>query len=162
MSEFTTTIDAGIGNAMRSHSGARRSTGARLARAGALLVAGLFALHGFAHAVGVAGIFGLGDTPVENTSTLLAASTPGSAAMSALGVLWVVALGLFFFAAAGIVLERSWWLPLAFAATLLSLALCAVWAEAAVVGLVLNIVILIHLVAWMLARRITAQDGHHA
>ena len=134
-----------------------RSPGARVARTGTLLVAALLALHGLAHAAGVAGILGLGDRAAENTSTLLSGLDPASPAFRTLGVLWIVALGLFVVAAAGIVLKKSWWLATAFAATLLSLALCVVWSHAAIVGLVLNAVILVGLADYALMHRRTAR-----
>ena len=120
--------------------------GSIVARAAVLLAAGLFVLHGAAHAVGVAGVLGLGEQGAENTSTLLAGSAPGSPALYALGAVWILALGLFVAAAAGLVLRRGWWLPVAFAATLVSIAVCFVWYEAAIVGLVLNVFILAGLV----------------
>jgi hypothetical protein len=98
-------------------------------------------------------IFGIGDTPAENLSTLVPGLLPGSMALGALGVLWVVALGLFVAAAVGIVLKRIWWLATAFAATGVSLALCIVWFDAAIVGLVLNSVILVGLLACAVWRR---------
>lgn len=153
MSDQTTAIQMGPANAGRAPATRSRSLSERLARAGALLAAVLFALHGVAHAAGVAGIFGLGDTPAENLSTLVPGLDPASLTFRALGVLWMVALGLFVAAAVGIVLKRSWWLATAFAATVVSLVLCIVWFDAAIVGLVLNSVIVVGLVACTVLRR---------
>lgn len=144
---------------VRPH-GATRATRMSLPRVGVLLVAVLFLLHGLAHAAGLAGIFGLGDAPAENISTLAAGLAPDDLTFRLLGAAWVVALVLFVAASAGIVLRRRWWLPLAVAATTVSLALCLVWARAAVVGLVLNWDILLGLAVWMyLGRRRTCARG---
>jgi hypothetical protein len=158
MSDHTTTTTIGPGVAGRASAARGRPFGARPARVGALFVAALFALHGAAHAAGVAGIFGLGDAAAENTSSLLPGLDPGSSAFQALGMLWVVALGLFIAAATGLVLKKSWWLGAAVAATLLSLALCVVWFDAAIVGLVLNGVILLGLLGYALPRRRAARS----
>jgi len=141
MSAHTDTIKPGIGVSPQTPDADRRSAGGVRARAAALLVAGLFVLHALAHAVGVKDIWGVG-VEVTNTSTLLFGLNPGSPVYAALGVVWVAALALFVGAAAGIVLRRRWWLPLAFAASGVSLALCVLWLEAAIVGLVVNLVIL--------------------
>ena len=110
-----------------------------------------FAAHGFAHAVGIGEILGLRGE-ASNTSTLFASLDPSSVAYRALGALWVVALVLFVAAAAGIVLRKSWWLVAAFAAALVSLALCVAWYDAAIVGLVVNVVILAGLVVYTVAQ----------
>lgn len=157
MSDHTTATTIGPGVAGRASAARSRPFGARPRRAGALLVAAVFALHGAAHAAGVAGIFGLGGDAAENTSSLLPGLDPGSLAFQALGMLWVVALGLFIATATGLALRKSWWLGAAVAATLLSLALCVVWFEAAIVGLVLNGVLLLGLLGCAMTRRKAAE-----
>lgn len=122
------------------------------ARVAALLVAGFFALHGLAHIVGIKGIWGIG-APADNSSTYLTGLDPHSAAYVALGGVWLVACLLFIAAAAGIVLRRAWWLPIAFAAAALSLVLCILWRDAAIVGLVVNAVILVGLTVFGVVRR---------
>jgi hypothetical protein len=122
------------------------------ARAAALLVAGFFVLHALAHLVGLKDIWGLG-AEVSNTTTYLTGVDPHSAAYAALGAVWLAACLLFVGAAAGIVLRRSWWLPVAFAAAALSLAACVLWFDAAIVGLVVNAVILAGLVVWTVIHR---------
>jgi hypothetical protein len=123
-----------------------------VARAAALLVAGFFVLHALAHLVGIKDIWGVG-VAASNTTTYLTGLDPHSPAYLALGAVWLAACLLFVGAAAGIVLRRSWWLPMAYAAALLSLALCVLWFEAAIVGLVVNAVILAALVVWTIAHR---------
>jgi hypothetical protein len=130
-----------------------------VARAAALLVAGFFVLHALAHVVGLKDIWGIG-AEATNSTTYLTGLDPHSAVYVALGVAWLAALVLFVGAAAGIVLRRSWWLPLAFAAAALSLVLCVVWFDAAIVGLVVNAVILAGLVVWTIARRVARQGAH--
>jgi hypothetical protein len=136
---------------MTVHADTTRSRGLA-ARAAALLVAGFFLLHALAHLVGIKDIWGLG-VQVSNTTTYLTGLDPRSAAYAALGGVWLAACLLFVGAAAGLVLRRSWWLPAACAAAALSLVLCVVWLEAAIVGLVVNAVVLAGLVAWMLVGR---------
>ena len=129
---------------------------ARLARLGPILVAVLFLLHRLAHGAGLAGIFGLGDTPPENISMLASGLAPEGFAFRLLGIAWLGVLAWFVVAAAGLLLRRGWWLPAAVVAAASSLALCAVWAEAAKVGLVLNVLIIAGLGAWaFLGRRRT-------
>jgi hypothetical protein len=134
-----------------------RPTSMLLARASALALAGLFALHGLAHAAGLRDIWGMGGVAAANTSTLLSGLDAGSAAYAALGVAWVAALLLFVLAAVGVLARRAWWAATAFAATGLSLALCLVWLEAAWVGVVLNAVILAGLVGRAIARRLRSR-----
>jgi hypothetical protein len=134
------------------------STSARTsvaARAAALLVAGFFVLHGLAHIVGIKGIWGIG-AEATNTSTYLVGLDPHSAAYVALGGVWLAACVLFVVAAAGIVLRRGWWLPAAVAAAAVSLAMCILWRDAAIVGLVVNAVILAGIAGWALVRRLAA------
>jgi hypothetical protein len=121
-------------------------------RAAALSVAGFFVLHGLAHLVGVKGIWGIG-TEITDTSTYLGGLDPHSALFIVLGGVWVAACVLFVAAAVGIVLCRSWWLPMAFAAAGISLVLCVLWRDAAIVGLVVNAVILAGLTVWTFVRR---------
>jgi hypothetical protein len=130
-----------------------------VARAAALLVAGFFVLHALAHLVGIKDIWGVG-AEASNTTTYLTGLDPHSGAYAALGAAWLAACLLFVGAAAGIVLRRSWWLPVAFAAAGLSLAVCVLWFDAAIVGLVVNAVILAALVVWTVARRATGSASH--
>lgn len=129
-------------------------SGSLVARAAALLVAGFFVLHALAHLVGIKDIWGVG-AEAGNTSTYLTGLDPHSPAYVALGAVWLAACLLFVGAAAGIVLRRSWWLPVAFAAAGLSLAVCVLWFDAAIVGLVVNAVILAALVVWTVVHRAT-------
>lgn len=133
---------------------ARRLTRGRAVagRASALLVAAFFALHGLAHLVGIKGIWGIGEE-ATNTATYLAGVDPQSSIYVVLGGVWLVAAVLFIVAAIGLVVRRSWWLPAAFAAAVVSLAMCILWVDAAVVGLVVNIVIIAGLAIWTIARR---------
>lgn len=124
------------------------------ARAAALLVAGFFVFHALAHLVGIREIWGIG-AETANTATYLTGLDPHSAAYAALGGVWLVACVLFVVAGAGIVLRRGWWLPVAAAAAAVSLAVCVLWADAAIVGLVVNVVILAGLAAWAVVRRVT-------
>ena len=130
-----------------------------VARAAALLVAGFFSLHALAHLAGLTDIWGIG-AEATNSTTYLTGLDPHSAAYVALGVAWLAALVLFVGATAGIVLRRSWWLPLAVAAAALSLVLCVIWLDAAIVGLVVNAVILAGLVLWTIIRRGDHSGAH--
>ncbi len=123
------------------------------ARAAALLVAGFFVLHALAHLVGLKDIWGIGGG-VSNTTTYLTGLDPHSPAYAALGVVWLAAAVLFVAAAAGIVLRRGWWLVAAFAAAGVSLAVCVLWRDAAVAGLVVNALILAGLTVWTVVRRV--------
>jgi hypothetical protein len=122
----------------------RRTSSTAVARALALATAVLFVLHGVAHAVGFADVFGLSDPKTgQDGYTLVGGLDPDGVAMYALGVLWLVPIALYLVAAAGLILRRAWWFVWALAATLVSLAACILWLEPAKVGLVLNVVILV-------------------
>jgi hypothetical protein len=151
----TTTTALRISDPQRAAAAGR----ARVAPLGAILVAVLFMLHGLAHGAGLAGIFGLGDTPAENISTLASRLAPEGLAFRLLGVAWLGALAWFVVAAAGLILRRGWWLLAAAVAASNSLALCVVWAEAARVGLVLNVLILGGLAGWAFLRRRRLRAG---
>jgi hypothetical protein len=142
---MTVHTDTGTKTAARSR--------AVIARAAALLVAGFFVLHALAHLVGLKDIWGIG-AGVSNATTYLTGLDPHSPAYAALGVIWLAACVLFVVAAAGIVLRRGWWLVAAFAAAGVSLAVCVVWKDAAIVGLVVNAVILAGLAVWTVVRRL--------
>jgi hypothetical protein len=124
------------------------------ARAAAVLVAGFFVLHALAHVVGLKDIWGIG-AEVTNTSTYLTGLAPHSAAYAALGGVWLAACVLFIAAAAGIVLRRGWWLPVAIVAAAVSLAVCILWRDAAIAGLVVNAVVLAGLAGWALVRELS-------
>jgi hypothetical protein len=144
------------GGAVRRTRGAHRAS--LLALIASLLAAGFFFLHGLAHAVGLKDIWGLGGE-VANTATYLASLDPHSPLYALLGLAWLAALALFVGAAAGLVLRRRWWLPAALAAAGLSLVLCVVWRDAAVVGLVVDVLILAGLTAWTLVRVLRRPRG---
>ena len=61
---------------------------------------------------------------------------------------------LFVVAAAGILLRRGWWLVAAFAAAGISLGVCVLWRDAAIVGLVVNAAILVGLAVWTVVSRL--------
>ena len=124
-----------------------------MARAAALLVAGFFVLHALAHLVGLKDIWGIG-AGVSNTTTYLTGLDPHSTAYAALGAIWLAACVLFVVAAAGIVLRRGWWLVAAFAAAGISLGVCVLWRDAAIVGLVVNAAILVGLAVWTVVSRL--------
>lgn len=146
---------------MTVHTDTRRKSVARssplAARAAALLVAGFFVLHALAHLVGIKDIWGIG-AEATNTATYLSGLDPHSAAYIALGGVWLGASVLFLVAAAGLVLRRGWWVVAAFAGAGISLVVCVLWRDAAVVGLVVNAVILAGLTTWTLVRRVARRD----
>lgn len=111
---------------------------------GVVLGVGL-ALHGLAHLPGAVAAWGLGDD--AGSDTWLEAS---GAAATFLGVLWCLGAAGFVWAAVLVASSRPARGVLTLVATF-SLALCAVQLPAAVVGLVIDAVVLVVLVA-LLAR----------
>lgn len=113
---------------------------ARPVRWGAMALGVGLALHGLAHVPGAIAAWGLGDGTAQTSLEV------SGAAATLLGVLWCFGAVGFVWAAVVVAWGRPWRGALV-AATTFSLALCAVQLPAAVVGLVIDAVILVVLVA---------------
>lgn len=132
----------------------QRNVGRGWARVVALVVALLFIQHGAVHFMGFALTFGLATTDaVCDGYTLVAGLDPDGPAMRALGIAWLLPSPLYLIASAGLVLLRTWWQVWALAATVVSLVLCVLWIQPAIVGVVVDVVILAGLAAYAVAAR---------
>jgi hypothetical protein len=121
-----------------------------LYRIATVIVGIVLVLHGIAHAPGALGSLKL--ATFENVSyqpNLL--TSAGDGVVMLLGVFWVVAGIAFVFAGASIILRwhRAWFAVVT--AVAISLPLTVLWYQDAVVGLVLNAVVLVAIVALKLA-----------
>jgi hypothetical protein len=100
-------------------------------------------LHGFAHLVGFMVPWELGPVRGSYKTTLLAGQLDvGNAGIRTVGVFWLAgALG-FWVAAAGAAGGRAWWVPLALATAMYSLAMSLIdWPDARI-GVFVNIALL--------------------
>jgi hypothetical protein len=121
------------------------------------LVAVGFALHGLIHSMGFMATWQLGKiSAVSAAPNLLSGVAAGSGPAKVLGLLWLAALIAFLSSAGGLVTGQSWWLPLAAAAAVLSLALSIVWWNDAKFGALIDIAILLGLAVTALVARPTA------
>lgn len=103
----------------------------------------IMTLHGFAHLVGFLVPWQVGPVGGSYKTTLLAGQVDvGSAGIRAVGVFWLAgALG-FWAAAAGAAGGRAWWVPVALATAMYSLAMSLIdWPDARV-GVFVNLALL--------------------
>jgi len=108
----------------------------------------LLAIHGLIHGVGFTTTWGLGASgAISGTPTLWPGVTWDEPVVRGLGVLWLVALVGYVGAAIEAFFGSGLWLPLAVAASLLSLALCVLWWSDAKIGALLDVAILAGIVA---------------
>ena len=129
-------------------------TGGRVGRVVALLAALLFVQHGVVHFMGFAWAFGLiGPGAITDGYTLVAGLDPSGWAMRALGVAWLLPSPLYLVASAGLVLLHAWWQTWALAATVISLALCVLWLQPAVIGVAVDVAILAGLAVYVAITR---------
>ena len=107
----------------------------------------LLALHGVAHLPGLVGAWRLAelDGAPYHTTLLAGRLDVGDGGMRILGALWLLGAMLFWLAAGGAVVQRAWWMPLAVATALLSLALAVLELPYARIGVAVNVAILLAL-----------------
>ena len=117
-------------------------------------IAAFLAAHGFAHLVGFEGSWGLGNFKgqAEAPPVLSTVVLPDSMTLKLLGLLWLLGLAAFVVAAAAVALRTSWAVVGATTAAAISLTLSLTWWPTAVVGVVINLVILIVLAVVAVAR----------
>jgi hypothetical protein len=116
----------------------------------------LMILHGFAHLPGVLGSWQIAtfeDVSYQPNALLTDAN---DAVVALLGLVFFLGGAFFVAAGAGLIWQAAWWLQSAFAALATSLAVTALWHQDAVIGLALNGVIAVALLAVLLARRVAA------
>ena len=113
-------------------------------------------IHAFAHAVGFVTTSGL--ATVEDTSGkatfLLTRFEPGHWVMWVMGVLWLLSLAGFVAAGIGVLNDAEWTLTVLIAATVLSVALCVIWAKDTVFGFLANAMVIAVLVIPALSDRV--------
>jgi hypothetical protein len=105
-------------------------------------------IHGFAHTVGFLTTTGI--VKDENTSgvpsLMLTGLKPGSAALWAFGVVWLLTAAGFVISGIGVLNGASWALPAIIAATVVSTVLSIIWIKDAPMGIVANAAIVLALV----------------
>ena len=112
----------------------------------AVLAAGLVtALHGFAHAPGALGSLELATFEDVSYQPNVVFTDAGDRLMLVLGMLWAGAGVLFILAGIALALNRRQMLPLLALSLAMSLPLTILWYQDAIIGLVLNIVLLVAL-----------------
>ncbi len=124
------------------------------------LVVALLMVHGLIHMMGFSAAWRLGGSGgVASVPTFPAGLTAGSPIVLALGVLWLVSMAAFLFAAAGLALHMAWWKGVAAGAAALSLVLCVAWWNDAVAGVIINAAILAGLAIQAWATRARQPKG---
>ena len=112
-------------------------------------LAALFVIHGVAHLVGFVvpwHIATLEETPYK-TTILNGKIDVGDAGIRAIGVLWLIAALAFMVCAIAVALQLQWWLWVAMAATLVSFDLTIMgWPESRI-GVAVNVLIVVMLIA---------------
>lgn len=107
-----------------------------------LLVA-ILSLHGLIHIMG--GVNELGIAKIEGLSGKTLFTIPSSLQLI-LGVLWLIAVALFFIAAFGLVTNQQWWRSAVIIAVIVSQILIIIWWPDAKVGTIANGLIILGLV----------------
>jgi hypothetical protein len=109
-----------------------------------MMVAAVLVGHGLIHLLGVTAYLKIAElTDLPYKTTLLAGRLDvGDGGTRVFGMLWILPAVGFVAAAAGLVMATGWWLPLLVATTCLSAALTALDTPKALVGLVVNLIIL--------------------
>jgi hypothetical protein len=113
-----------------------------------LFAGGLMMLHGFAHLPGVLGSWGIAtfeDVSRQPNILLTNASDP---VVWALGAVWLLAALSFVVAGVGVLRRSDWWPVAGVVAIVVSLPVTILWKDDAVIGLVLNGVLLAGLAVW--------------
>jgi hypothetical protein len=126
-------------------------------RIGRLTFAAVLALHGIVHWIGFAVPLGLVETPSNRPTTeaLWGTLDGGETGARILGIAYLALIVPFLVAAYGVARGRSWALPLTIDVASLSAIVCALGSPNAVVGLLLNLVIIAIAVAWLRLRPTT-------
>jgi hypothetical protein len=119
----------------------------------------LLVLHGFAHSPGVLGSWKIAEFEDVSYAPNLLLEQAGDGAIRLLGGVFLLGGLAFVIAGLGVMRRATWWLPTALGATLVSLVVTTLWYQDALVGLVLNLVILVVLGA-ALVRQIWAAEQH--
>jgi hypothetical protein len=118
------------------------------------------ALHGLVHALGFAATWRIGPAvAVSAMPSLIPGLALGGVPVQVLGVLWLVALIAFAWAAFGLLNAHTWWRTVAATAAVLSLALCVAWWSDAKAGALIDIGILVLIVVSALPARHPAVGG---
>jgi uncharacterized membrane protein YccF (DUF307 family) len=109
-----------------------------------IALAVLMMLHAVAHLPGFLVPWKLADMPeMPYGTTLLAGRLDvGDAGIRMIGIAWLLAALTFVVAAAGAAGNRGWWMPVAVAAAVFSLAMSVLGLPAARIGIGVNVVIL--------------------
>jgi hypothetical protein len=115
-----------------------------------MLLGGLMSLHGVAHTPAVLGSWNLAtfDDVSHQPNVLL--TNAGDGLLMLLGGIWLLAALAFVVAGIGVLRQATWWPVATATAVVLSIPMTMLWREDAVVGLVLNALILGMMGVWFL------------
>jgi hypothetical protein len=110
-------------------------------------IAVFFFLHGFAHVVGFAGAWKLAKDVPYKTTLLSGRLDVGDTGIRVMGIIWLLTALMFALTAVALAVQLSWWRVAAISVVSFSLVLCAVNLPEAKIGLVINILLLVFLIA---------------
>jgi hypothetical protein len=113
------------------------------------------ALHAIAHGPGILGAWKIAEIEDASFQPNVLLTGASDTLVAVLGAIWLVAAVAYLVAAYGLLRNARWWPGATLAAALVSLTMTILWAEDAVVGLVVNIAVLAALLglwAWTMWR----------
>jgi hypothetical protein len=116
------------------------------------------ALHAIAHGPGILGAWKIAEFEEASFQPNLLLTGASDTLVAVLGAAWLVAAIAYLVAAYGLLRNARWWPGATLVAALVSLAMTVLWADDAVIGLVVNIAVVAALLA--LWARTIWRDGH--
>lgn len=112
-----------------------------------LALVALLVIHGLIHVMGFVGTWGLAEFQgASRTPTNCITARPGDAIVRVLGIVWLLALAAFLFAATLLLTDSAMWRPVALGAAAISMAPVALWWQNAPMGAVANALVLVAVV----------------
>lgn len=118
-------------------------TGRTRARTWLRIGAAIFlALHAIAHSPGILGAWKIAELEDASFRPNVLLTDASDTLVAVLGAFWLIAAVTYLMATVGLFRSAPWWRTATFIAALVSLAMCLLWLEDAIAGLVVNIAIL--------------------
>lgn len=110
----------------------------------------LLILHGFAHTPATLGSWGLATFEDVSRQPNFLLTSAGDGMLIILGTVWLLAAISFVFAGVGILRQSYWWPMMTALALVLSVPMTMLWRDDAVIGLLLNGILLAFMAVWYL------------
>jgi hypothetical protein len=117
----------------------------------------LLVLHGFAHSPGVLGSWKITTFDDISYQPNVLLENANSWAVALLGAVFLLAAVLFITAGLGVIRRAAWWLSWATLATATSLTVTLLWWEDAIIGLVIDLIVLAVLAVFWLRQHVPSR-----